>query len=109
MASDRMWEFRAGVGIVNLKRDLVVYNVESSDGRSLGKIDKSGCNTVGAYLVVDTRSWTLGKKRLIPAGFLERVDVEAEKVFVDLSKTDIKGAPDFDRRHCEPPLEHEKY
>ena len=91
-----MWEFRAGVGIVSLKRDFTGYKVEGSDGISIGKIDKSSWDAKGAYLVVDTGSRVFGKKRVIPAGLVERVDVEAEKVFVDLSKADIKAAPKFD-------------
>ena len=91
-----MWEYRAGVGIVSLKRDFTGYKVEGSDGGSIGKIDRSSWDARGAYLVVDTRTRIFGKKRVIPAGLVERVDVEAQKVFVDLSKADIKAAPEFE-------------
>jgi hypothetical protein len=103
-----MWEFRAGVGIVSLKRDFVGYEVEGSDGSSIGKIDKSSWDAGSAYLVVDTRFWRFGKKRVIPAGLVERVDVEAETVFVDLSKAEIKAAPDFGE-HRRLSAEHEAY
>jgi hypothetical protein len=104
-----MWEYRAGVGIVSLKRDFTGYNVEGSDGSSIGKIDKSSWDAEGAHLVIDTGPWIFGKKRVIPAGLVERVDVEAEKVFVDLSKADIKAAPEFDGQHCRPPRAQEDY
>jgi hypothetical protein len=98
-----MWEYRAGVGIVSLKRDFTGYNVEGSDGSSIGKIHKSSWDAAGAYLVVETGSRIFGKKRVIPAGLVERVDVESERVFVELSKADMKAAPEFDGDHCRPP------
>ncbi len=104
-----MWEYRTGVGIVSLKRDFTGYNVEGSDGSSIGKIDKSSWDARGAYLVVDTGSWIFGKKRVIPAGLVERVDVEAERVFVDLTRADIKAAPEFDEQHFRLPSAHTDY
>jgi hypothetical protein len=108
-----MWEFRTGVGIVSLKRDFVGYDVEGSDGHSIGKVDKSSWDAGTAYLVVDTGFSIFGKrKRVIPAGLVERVDVAAEKIFVDLSKDVLKAAPDFDdkrraqRRQASPQVHH---
>jgi hypothetical protein len=46
--------------------------------------------------VVDTRLWILGKKVLLPAGVVERVDDVAETVHVDRTKDEIKNAPEFD-------------
>ena len=103
-----MWEYRAGVGIVNLKRDFVGYDVQATDG-TIGKIDESSYDASCAYLVVDTGLWIFGKKRLIPAGVVERVDVEAERVFIALSKADVKAAPDFEERHRRARAEYETY
>ena len=90
-----MWDYRAEVGLV--ERDIVGYEVEATDGR-IGKIDESSSAAGTSYLVVDTGFWIFGKKRLIPAGVVQRIDDEAEKVFVTLSKDQIKQAPDFDDR-----------
>ena len=88
-----IWEYRAGIPLSD--RDLVGYDVEATDGR-IGKIDETS-NVIGhAHLVVDTGFWIFGKKRLIPAGVVERIDVKNETVHVDLSKDQIKSAPDFD-------------
>ena len=66
-----MWDYRTDLGAFD--RDLVGYDVEATDG-SIGKIDES-TNDVGAsYLVVDTGFWIFGKKRMIPAGVVERID-----------------------------------
>jgi len=96
-----MWDYPAELGAAD--RDLVGYNVEATDGK-IGKIDES-TNDVGAsYLVVDTGFWIFGKKRMIPAGVVERIDDTEENVYVRLSKDDIKSAPDFqeqDRRERE--------
>ena len=69
-----MWEYRAGLGMVELRRDFVGYDVEATDG-TIGKIDESSYDASCAYLVVDTGFWIFGKRRMIPAGVVERVDV----------------------------------
>jgi len=75
--------------------DLSGFEVEAKDG-SIGKIDEAS-NEVGAsYIVVDTGPWIFGKKVLLPAGVIDRVNTEDEKVYVDLMKDEIKNAPEFD-------------
>ena len=76
-------------------RDLVGYDVEATDG-SIGKIDESTVDADRQHIVVDTGFWIFGKKRLIPAGTVKQIDHVDEKVFVSLTKQQIKEAPDFD-------------
>jgi hypothetical protein len=75
--------------------DLTGYSVEATDG-SIGKIDESSAEAGSAYIVVDTGFWIFGKKRLVPAGVVDRVDRQDEKVFVRLTKDQVKNAPDFE-------------
>ena len=75
-------------------RDIVGYDVEATDG-SIGKIDEASDRAGSAYLVVDTGFWIFGKKRMIPAGVVERVADEDNKVFVAMTKDEIEAAPDF--------------
>jgi hypothetical protein len=75
--------------------DLVGYDVEATDGH-IGKIDRATEETGRDSVVVDTGFWIFGKKRLIPAGVIERVDDTDKKVFVSMTKDRIKSAPDFD-------------
>jgi hypothetical protein len=75
--------------------DLTGFSVEATDG-SIGKIDEATYETGGSYLVVDTGPWIFGKKVLLPAGVVERVDLDAETVFVNRAKDEIKNAPEFD-------------
>ena len=75
--------------------DLAGYGVEAVDG-GIGKIDEAS-NEVGAsYIVVDTGPWIVGKKVMLPAGVVMKVDHDDEKVFVNRTKDQIKNAPEFD-------------
>ena len=48
-------------------------------------------------MVVDTGPWIFGKKVLLPAGVVDRVDRDEEKVYVGRTKDQIKNAPEFDK------------
>jgi hypothetical protein len=50
-----------------------------------------------SYIVVDTGPWIFGKKVLLPAGVVQRVDLDSETVFVNRTKDEIKDAPEFDQ------------
>ena len=78
--------------------DIIGYDVEATDG-SIGKVDESSAVAGSAYVVVDTGFWIFGKKRLIPAGVIDRVDRQNEKVFLRLTKEQVKNAPDFEETH----------
>lgn len=75
--------------------DLDGFDVEATDGH-IGKIDEANNETGSSCLVVDTGFWIFGKKRMIPAGAVERIDLEDRKVHVGMTKDEIKSAPDYD-------------
>jgi hypothetical protein len=75
--------------------DLTGYSVEAIDG-GIGKIDKASYDVGAGYLVVDTGPWIFGKKVMLPAGVINRVDTNEEQVFVNRTKDQIKNAPEFD-------------
>jgi hypothetical protein len=77
--------------------DLTGYSVEAVDGK-IGKIDEASYEVDGSYLVVDTGPWIFGKKVMLPAGVVERVDPDTETVFVNRSKDEIKSAPELDEK-----------
>lgn len=71
---------------------LVGYRVHATDD-AVGTIDAE-TNDVGAsYVVVDTGPWIFGRKVLLPAGTIERVDWAAEAVHLDLTADEVKGSP----------------
>jgi hypothetical protein len=87
--------------------DLSGYKVEATDG-SIGSVDEAS-NEVGAsYLVVDTGPWIFGKKVMLPAGVVDRVDQDEEKIYVNRTKDEIKDAPEFDEsRYRDEPYREE--
>ena len=66
-------------------RDLTGYSVEALDG-SIGKIDEANNDVGASYLIVDTGPWIFGKKVMLPAGVVQRVDEDDEKVWVNRTK-----------------------
>jgi hypothetical protein len=88
-----LWTFRTEPTMGEV--DLTGFSIEATDG-SIGKIDEATYDVGGSYLIVDTGPWIFGKKVMLPAGIVERVDPESETVFVNRTKDEIKNAPEFD-------------
>jgi hypothetical protein len=59
-------------------------------------VDNATYEAGGSYLVVDTGPWILGKKVMLPAGVVSDIDLDTEIVAVNLTKDEIKNAPEFD-------------
>jgi hypothetical protein len=74
---------------------LVGFSVEATDG-GIGKVDEASGEMGRGQLVIDTGPWIFGKKVLLPAGVVDRVDLDTETIFVSRSKDEIKDAPEFD-------------
>ena len=74
--------------------DLVGFQVVATDG-AIGNLDAATYDVGGSYIVVDTGFWIFGKKRMLPAGVIDRIDYDAHKVHVNLTKDQIREAPDF--------------
>jgi PRC-barrel domain len=92
MTAMEMWTYRE---TVTTPPDLAGYEVEAIDG-SIGKVDEATNEVGGSYIVVDTGPWIFGKKVLLPAGVVDRIDTEEEKIYVNRTKDEIKNAPEFD-------------
>jgi len=85
-----LWSYPESVG----RLDLTGFEVQAADG-SIGKVDESTNEAGESYLVVNTGVWVLGKKLILPAGLVEGVDRDQEKLYVAPTKDDIKDAPEF--------------
>ena len=92
-----IWTFRTDQ-ISGADMDLTGYSVEATDG-GIGKVDEATYEAGGSYLVVDTGPWIFGKKVMLPAGVVDRLDPDAETVFVSRTKDEIKNAPEYDEKH----------
>ena len=92
MASTDIWAYREPTWT---QGDLSGFSVEALDG-SIGKIDEASNDVSASYVVVDTGPWIFGKKVMLPAGVIKNVDLDAQSVFVNRTKDQIKNAPEFD-------------
>ena len=88
-----MWTYRETVSRPDL--DLDGFDVEATDG-SIGEVDEATYETGSSSIVVDTGPWIFGKKVVLPAGVIDRLDLQNRKVFVDLTKDQIKDSPEYD-------------
>ncbi|MEU0992098.1 PRC-barrel domain-containing protein [Streptomyces sp. NPDC005953] len=91
---ENAWDYPSAAGYTG--SDLTGFQVEALDG-DIGKVDKHTDEVGSACLVVDTGPWIFGREVLIPAGSVTRVDTDHKKVFLDLTKDQVKGAPEFHR------------
>ena len=91
-----LWTYdQAVLGVGVDKANFVGYEVEALDG-SIGKVDEASYDAGSAYIVIDTGPWIFGKKVMLPAGTIQRVDHEDEKILVSQTKDQIKNAPEFE-------------
>jgi hypothetical protein len=89
-----MWTYRTDV-IVEPAVDLAGFKVEARDG-GIGKVDESAADAGKSFVLVDTGPWIFGKKVILPAHTIDRIDLDQRIVFCDLTKDQIKNAPEFD-------------
>jgi hypothetical protein len=87
-----IWTFRTEPSLTGA--ELVGFSIEATDG-GIGKIDEGTEEMGRTHLIVDTGPWIFGKKVMLPAGVVDRVDLDTETVFVKCSKDQIKNAPEF--------------
>jgi hypothetical protein len=75
--------------------DVTGWDVEALDGH-IGKVDEATYDNDRGALVVDTGFWIFGKKRMLPAGVISTIDPDERKLLVELTKDDVKAAPDLE-------------
>lgn len=101
------WSYPQNSG-VDVELDLVGYKVEATDG-DIGSVDKATNEIGGSLVVVDTGPWIFGKKVILPAGVINRVDPGQRKVYVSRSKDEIKEAPELDTERLKDKDYNSKY
>jgi hypothetical protein len=93
MATLEICNFRAPAEVEEV--DLKGFEVEAADG-DVGKVTEASYELGSSWLVVDTGPWVVGRKVLLPAGVIERIDQEERKIHVDRTRDEIKAAPEHD-------------
>ena len=74
--------------------DLEGFDVAALDG-DIGSIDDATYEVGSSYIVVDTGPWIFGKKVLIPASAVVRVDLENRRAFLRFTEQQIKDSPEL--------------
>ena len=105
---DIVWSYQDGDW--DRQSDLVGYDVEATDGK-IGSVHEASTEAAASWIVVDTGPWILGKRRLIPAGTVSGVHHDKRLVIVNMSKDQIKDAPDYDKDSVDETtmVEHSNY
>ena len=85
-----VWTAREGT--VPLSDDVKDFDVEGRDGK-IGKVDH--VSFTGSCVIVSTGR-IMGKKYVIPASSVERVDSEEKTIVVDLVQDEIEKSPEYD-------------
>ena len=93
VATVDIWMFRTEPSLQSA--DVIGFSVEATDG-SIGKVDEATVDAGRSYLIVDTGPWIFGKTVMLPAGVVDRVDLDAETIYVNCSKDEIKSAPEYE-------------
>jgi hypothetical protein len=93
MTTTELWTFRdQAVARV----DLTGYELQALDG-SLGTVAQAIEGSGGGFLVVDPGvAMPLGRQLLVPAGLVEKVDVDERRVRVRAEREQIRNAPAFE-------------
>lgn len=79
-------------------REVAGYKLQATDG-DLGKVDDfivDDGTWVIRYLVVDTSGWLMGRKVLIAPDWAEKVSWTEGKVFVGLTRDQVKASPVYE-------------
>jgi hypothetical protein len=75
--------------------DLSGYRVEATDGH-IGNVDEASHEIGSGAIIVDTGPWIFGKMVMLPVGVISRIDEDDRRIWVNLTKQEIKHAPEFD-------------
>ena len=67
------WRYR-DPSLTTGTQNIVGFAVEATDGH-IGKIDEASFDVGAGHVVVDTGPWIFGRKVVLPAGTIERVDL----------------------------------
>jgi hypothetical protein len=76
-------------------QDYAGYKVVANDGE-IGHVDSFAIAPDAAHLVVDTGGWLFGRMSVIPAAAVRVVNHDSQTVQIDLTKQQIKEAPEYD-------------
>ncbi|HET6520202.1 MAG TPA: PRC-barrel domain-containing protein [Geminicoccaceae bacterium] len=77
--------------------EVIGYYIEARDG-DIGHVEDLLAETASwviRYVVVDTRNWWPGKRVLVSTQWMSRVDWAEQKVWIELTRDEIKAGPEY--------------
>lgn len=87
-----LWSFR-DQAVTRI--DLTGFDLDALDG-PIGKVAQSIEGSGGGYLIVDPGvAMPLGRQLLVPAGLVDKVDVDNRRVSVKAGREQVRNAPEF--------------
>lgn len=89
-----VWKYRESMRFSASSVDVSGFEVVGSDG-SIGTIDRMSNDVRVNYVIVDTGDWLAGRQIVLPAATVERIDPASRKVIIELTRDDIRSAPEF--------------
>jgi hypothetical protein len=99
---ESIWVWRVATSTDTTVPDVTGWDVEALDGH-IGKVDEATYDNDRGALVVDTGFWIFGKKRMLPAGVISTIDPDERKLLVQVTKDDVKAAPDLEEAQRDDP------
>ncbi|MFD0884814.1 PRC-barrel domain containing protein [Streptosporangium algeriense] len=93
MTVESLWTYRAGV-FEDENLSVIGFDVEATDG-VIGTVDEESNVAGDSFVVVDVGFWSFGRRVVLPAAAVTRIDPHARKVHLALTKEEIEGAPEF--------------
>ena len=74
---------------------LTGFEVLAVDG-AIGTVETACYDGGRSWFLVDTDFWIFGERRLLPAGTARGVTCNARRLFIGLTKDEVRNAPDYD-------------
>jgi hypothetical protein len=98
-SADDRGRARGGDQHLRSLREVTRYHVQATDGQigHVGDFLVEDETWKIHYIVVDTHDWLPGKHVLLSPNWIEQVNWEESKVRVDLSRHEVKDAPEYHR------------
>ena len=87
-----IWTYRDMVPLPD--RGIAGFAVDATDG-SIGYVDETSHEAGEGYIVVDTGPWIFGKRVVIPVGAIDNIDLIDERVYLEMTREQVKNAPEL--------------
>lgn len=75
-------------------QSVIGFSARATDG-DIGKVDDATMEPGLSYIIVDTGPWIVGRRVMLPAGTIEGIDWDEQKVYLDRTTDQIHDSPEL--------------